>query len=111
MAVRKVRMPDVSWTAPEDRVEAERGKKVPQDPPTLAVEVVSESNTAAEIDLKLREYFKSGCRLAWVLYPKTRTLRVHASPDDYRELTEDDTLDGGEVLPGFSVRVGDLFDV
>ena len=111
MSAANVRMPDVCWTAPGDRRSSERDKKVPQEPPTLAVEVISEDNTDAEMDQKLREYFASGCRLGWVLYPKTRTLRVFAGVDRFRTLEANDTLDGGDVLPGFSVRVGDLFDV
>ena len=107
----QVRMPDVCWTAPEDVTDPEEREAVPQEPPTLAVEVISESNTEAEMAIKLTEYFASGCRLAWLLYPKTRTVRAYTSPDAHRELSADDTLDGGDVLPGFAVRVGDLFDV
>ena len=109
-----VRMPDVCWTAHEDVRDPDREQAAPLEPPTLAVEVVSESNTAAEIRLKLEEFFASGCRLAWVLYPKTKTVRVHANPrsiDSFTQLGPDDTLTGGEVLPGFEVKVSDLFDV
>ena len=114
MKGRNVRMPDFHWTAPEDIRDPQRLEAAPLEAPTLAVEVISESNTAAEIRLKLTEYFASGCRLAWVLYPTTRTLRVHDDPanvEHYRQLTADDTLDGGDVLPGFCVKIADLFDV
>ena len=106
------REPDVCWTAPEDVTDPDRKHKVPAEPPTFAVEVVSEGNTEAELDRKRREYFASGCRLAVWLYPRTRSARVFTAADDAgRELGPDDALDGGNVLPGFSVRVGDLFDV
>ncbi len=111
MAGGNSRLPDVSWTAPGDVRDPERKEKVPQEPPTLAVEVISESNIEAEMDKKLREYFASGCRLTWLLYPATRTVRVYADADHYHTLTADDTLTGGDVLPGFEVKVADLFDV
>lgn len=109
-----VRMPDVCWTAPQDIRQDDRGQAAPRDVPTLAIEVISESNTKNEIDLKLREFFDSGCRLAWVLYPTTRTVRVYDDPkslDRFRQLAADDTLEGGDVLPGFSVKVGELFEI
>jgi hypothetical protein len=48
-------------------------------------------------------------RLVWVVYPDTRTVSVVRSLLDREELTADDTLDGGEVLPGFSCRVAEVF--
>ena len=114
MRGKNVRMPDVCWTSPDGINPAEAGRPMPMDVPTLAVEVLSDSNTAAEIRLKLIEFFASGCRLAWVLYPRTSTVRVHADPknvDHFVQFVGDDTLDGGDVLPGFSVKVAELFDV
>jgi Uma2 family endonuclease len=46
----------------------------------------------------------------WYIDPRTRRVRVYTSPDDVIELSEKDTLDGGDVLPGFSVPVAQLFD-
>ena len=48
-------------------------------------------------------------RLLWIVSPGRRTITVHRSFSDIVVLTEDDTLDGGDVLPGFTCRVGDLF--
>jgi Uma2 family endonuclease len=77
--------------------------------PDLAVEVLSPSNRAGEIKLKLSEYFKAGVRLAWVIDPRQRTVKVHTSPKDATELSENDVLDGGAVLPGFRLALKDLF--
>ncbi len=74
-------------------------------PPDLAIEVLSSGNTRKEITRKLRTYFESGVRLVWVVDPRKRTVRVHTSPDKYTRLGEDDTLDGGEILPGFTVSI------
>ncbi|MDB5298128.1 MAG: hypothetical protein JWO31_4111 [Phycisphaerales bacterium] len=113
MLMGNVRMPDVAFfrraDLPGGRIPAD--DPAPRLAPALAVEVLSPSNTAEEMRLKLREYFDNGVRLAWLADPPTRTVRVYDGPDAFRSLGPDDTLDGGNVLPGFSVRVGDLFDV
>ncbi len=57
----------------------------------------------------LREYFTSGTRLAWIVDPKTKTVRVHTSPTASTRLEGDATLDGGDVLPGFRLPLADLF--
>jgi len=111
MRGRNIRMPDVAWTAPEDVTDPEEREAAPREAPTLAVEVISPDNTEKEMQLKLREYFASGCRLAWLLYPGTRTVHAYTSPDERRELGPEDTLDAGDVLPQFEVKVSALFDV
>ena len=85
-------------------------EKVSTLPPRLIVEVLSEDNTPAEIDKKLRELFASGCRLAYVIDPRARTARRHASPDDFAVIAVDGTLDGGDVLPDFAVTLADVLD-
>ncbi|MGI8688759.1 MAG: Uma2 family endonuclease [Thermomicrobiales bacterium] len=104
-----VRIPDVSFVA-WDRVP---GAGIPegswQIPPDLAVEVVSPSDQAEDVYDKAREYVESGVRAVWVLWPKRRAVSVHTRDEKTAELGPDDRLDGGDVLPGFSVRVGDLF--
>ncbi|HEX8499497.1 MAG TPA: Uma2 family endonuclease [Pyrinomonadaceae bacterium] len=79
--------------------------------PDLAVEVLSPSNTRGEMDKKVALYFAAGSRAVWVFDPKKRTAAVYASPTDVRVLNEQDTLDGGEVLPGFGLELAKLFAV
>lgn len=105
-----VRIPDVSFVSWKDIP----GGKVPKEPiprlaPTLAVEVLSDSNTPEEIKRKRREFFKAGTKLMWVVDPKTRVVTVWTSVRKSFELTEADTLDGGAVLPGFKLALCDLF--
>ncbi|MBN1309831.1 MAG: Uma2 family endonuclease [Anaerolineae bacterium] len=76
--------------------------------PDLAVEVVSPHDTATKIHQKVVEYLRAGTQLVWVLYPESRTVAVHTS-DGAHTLTEENTLDGGDVLPGFSVPVREIF--
>jgi Uma2 family endonuclease len=73
--------------------------------------VISKSNTKAEIARKMNEYFVAGARLAWVVDPKTETVRVHQAPRKFVVLRAGDVLDGGDVLPGFQVPVRDLFEL
>ena len=77
--------------------------------PDLAVEVLSESNTAEEMARKLREYFAAGVRLVWMIDPRDRTATVFTGPELSRMLDETHTLDGGDVLPGFQLPLRDLF--
>jgi len=106
-----VRLPDVSFVSrarlPDGKVPRD---PVPDLPPDLAVEIISASNTPREMDRKLREYFEAGVRLVWYVYPDTRTVRVYQSPDAVISFNESQTLGGGELLPGFSLRIQDWFD-
>jgi Uma2 family endonuclease len=77
--------------------------------PDLAVEILSEGNTRAEIARKLREYFLSGTSLVWVIDPKKETAQVYRSPDDSRRVGKAGVLDGEDLLPGFCLSLRDLF--
>jgi Uma2 family endonuclease len=58
---------------------------------------------------KVCDFLDAGTRMVWVLEPSRRTVMVYRSRDDIRLLAEDDELEGGDVLPGFSVQVAELF--
>ena len=79
--------------------------------PMLAIEVLSESNTVAEIAKKLVELFASGTTLAWVIDPKKRTAKVYAAATKFTTLNEAGVLDGAGVVPGFLCPLADLFAV
>ncbi len=76
--------------------------------PDLVIEVVSANDKAWEIDDKVLIYLRYGVRQVWVVYPSSRTVVIHTSKD-IRRLTVNDTLEGGDVLPGFSIRVSEIF--
>jgi Uma2 family endonuclease len=105
-----VRMPDVaffSWVRlPGGRVPTEA---IPDLVPDLAVEVLNASNTPSEMSRKRREYFTAGVRLVWEVDPDARTVAVYTGPDHPVVLTQDQTLDGGDVLPGFTLPLRELF--
>jgi len=105
-----VRIPDVSFVS-WDRLPERR---VPHDPiarlaPDLAVEIISRSNTREEMDRKLHDYFTAGVRLVWYVYPDSREVHVYTSPEQVTTLAEQQTLEGGEVLPGFRLELRTFF--
>lgn len=106
-----VRLPDVSFVS-WDRFAGGRPPRGPFVPlgPDLAVEVLSPSNTPREMTRKLHEYFASGCRLAWYVPYGQRLVHVYTSPTEMRVLGDDDVLDGGDVVPGFTLPVHIWFD-
>jgi Uma2 family endonuclease len=106
-----VRIPDVAFVS-WDRLP---GRESPQEPipdlaPDLAVEVLSEGNTKAEMTRKVREYFEAGVVLVWLIDPKKRTARVFSTVGKSVLVQANESLDGGEVLPGFVVKLSHLLD-
>lgn len=77
--------------------------------PDLAVEVISPDERAEDMERKVLENLSAGVRLVWIVYPSTRSVHVFRAEGRLSVLREAETLDGGDVLPGFSVRVADLF--
>lgn len=79
--------------------------------PDLVVEVVSPSNTATEIQEKVLEYLDAGTRLVWVVHPRIRAVTVFRSKMNVQVLTERETLEGGDILPGFQLEIAELFEI
>lgn len=106
-----VRIPDVSLIAwdkfPNRQIPPE---PIPDLAHDLAVEVLSKSDTPHEIARKIDEYFTAGTQLVWILDPTPRTMTVFTSPDQSVTLHENDTLDGAPLLPGFAVRLREIFE-
>src|SRR5262249_129188 len=105
-----VRIPDVSFVS-WDQVP---NHDVPTDPipdlaPALAAEVLSEGNTEKEMERKVREYCLSGVRLVWLIDPARQTVKVYTAPDQSVLLTAEQTLSGGDVLPGLALPLRQLF--
>lgn len=104
----RVRLPDVSFFSMERMPKT--GESIPTLAPDLAVEVLSKANTKAEMEQKLKEYFASGTRLAWLIDPPSRTVAVyHHAGEPTCVLDETGCLDGEAVVPGFAMLVTDLF--
>jgi Uma2 family endonuclease len=105
-----VRIPDVSFISWEKFPNRELpSEPIPDLVPDLAVEVLSEGNTPEEMRRKLREYFRAGVRLVWLIDPATRTAEVYTTPRKKSAVTADQAIDGGAVLPGFRLSLQELF--
>jgi Uma2 family endonuclease len=107
---KQVRIPDVcfiSWTRWQGATAPDA--PIPALAPDLAVEVLSPNNTPGEMHRKLRDYFAAGTRLVWCIDPATRSATMYTAPDQCVYVAEHESLDGGEVLPGFRVTLADLF--
>ena len=104
-----VRAPDAAFVAKERLPAGELSQGYLEMVPDLAVEVVSPGDSAREVREKVADWMGAGVRLLWGIDPATRSVTVYRSPDDFYVLSEDDTLDGGRVIPGFSAEIRDLF--
>lgn len=101
------RMADVSFISTA-RLKPDILGKLYDGAPDLAVEILSESNTPGEMAQKIAEYLNAGSRAVWVIDSDARTLTVHTHDAPPLVLTDADTVDGGDYLPGFIGAVADL---
>ena len=105
-----VRGPDVAFVSWDSLPDG----KLPQDAipdlaPDFVIEVLSLSNTRAEMARKRREYFQGGVRLMWMVDPQCRTIAVFQTAENVVVVDEDSTITGGDVLPGWSFDTAKLF--
>jgi Uma2 family endonuclease len=104
-----VRAPDVSY------VTSARAAAIPDTAgyaaiaPDLVAEVLSPDDRASEVAAKVQWWLEQGVRLVWVVDPANRTVQAHLPGGEARRLGVNDTLTGGEVLPGFELRLAELF--
>lgn len=104
-----VRAPDAAFVA-RSRIPVEgEPKGFWAIAPDLVVEVVSTSDSASAVQAKVADWLAAGCRLVWVVYPDTQTVTEYRSLAEVRVLTADQELQGGDVLPGFSCAVAEIF--
>ena len=78
-------------------------------PRSLAIEVISPSNTADEVEDKKRDYFRAGVRQVWVVYSRQGVVHICTSTTQVQILTGEQELDGGDLLPGFRLPLATLF--
>ena len=104
-----VRAPDASFIA-RDRLPPEELPAGYFDiMPDLAVEVLSPNDRLDEVRAKVADWLQAGVRLVWVIDPATRSAVVYRSASDGQELTEGESLDGADVIPGFTCQIRELF--
>lgn len=100
--------PDVAFISYEKQTELVRQGYNP-NPPDLAVEVVSNESAAEseKLTIKLGNYLAVGT-IVWIVRPNLKYIEVHHPGRPVQILREDDVLDGGDLLPGFQLKISDI---
>jgi Uma2 family endonuclease len=103
------RIPDVSFISSQ-RIPAEgKTEEKWHIAPDLAVEVISPIESWTKVNRKLREYFAAGVQQVWLVSLELHEIHVYDSPKLMTVLTEDDELVNEALLPGFRLRISELF--
>jgi len=110
MASGNRRSPDCSFFS-RDRIKSLGGipKGYIEGSPDLAVEILSPGNTVEEMHEKIVEYFENGSRLVWIIHPDEQYILVYHQPQPDQFKRPGDILDGGDVLPGFTLDLSEFF--
>jgi Uma2 family endonuclease len=103
-----VRAPDVAFVG-RDRADRIPPRGYAELAPDLLAEVLSPDDTAAEVLAKIADWLAAGTKLVWLVDPRRLEVRVYRQDGSLSVLRETDSLDGEDVLPGFTCRVIDLF--
>jgi Uma2 family endonuclease len=101
--------PDVAFMRRERIDQGGDVKGYREGAPDLIVEVLSPSDTFGKVESKVTQWLDSGACMVWVVSPKLHTVTVYRSLTDIRTLTEKDILDGDDVVPGFQIKIADIF--
>lgn len=108
---KRIYLPDISFISWSQNPMRELQKQPIADLyPELAVEILSPSNTPREMKNKRADYFAWGTRLVWQLEPIAQSMEIFKAPEESFVVEVDEVLDGGEVLPGFSLPMAKLFE-
>ena len=105
-----VRVPDIGFVRLQNIERIGRPDSLWPEPPDLAIEVISPSDRYSDVEEKVFDYLEAGTQMVIVLESRTRTAKVYLSRTDVTVLTEEDTLDGADVVPGWSMPVSEIFD-
>lgn len=105
-----VRAPDTMWISDETHESARKaGPGFLPLAPELAVEVLSPSDTYKQTARRIRDLLSAGCRDLWLIDYEDRWLEIHRPGSSVARLSEDDELNGGNLLPGFHAKIADFF--
>jgi Uma2 family endonuclease len=103
-------VPDLVYVSYQRRTRPDPGQRFFQrTAPDLVIEVLFPDQNARRFLAKINFYLRHGVRLVWVIDPQDRVITIYRPDADSRDLRPGDTLDGEDVLPGFTVAVSDIF--
>ena len=103
--VTRFRLPDLSVVLADEDPQQRYLNRAPD----LAVEIRSPEDSVTELLRKAEEYFANGSKLVWIILPEEESVLVRTADGRVRPVTRDETLEGGDALPGLSLVVADLF--
>jgi Uma2 family endonuclease len=106
-----LRAPDVHFVSRERIAKVGVPVKFADFPPDLAVEVLSPEDRASEVQQKTEEYLSAGVLLLWIVDPVNQRVTVYRSLQNVKVLTPEEELDGGDVLPGFRLKISEIFAI
>lgn len=105
------RSPDVAWISKErwEKLPVNDRKKFAPVTPDFVIELRSPDQSLTALREKMDEYMDNGCRLGWLIDPQNRRTYVYSENGDIQTVPFDTALSGGDVLPGFELRLGEMF--
>ncbi|MCS7064935.1 MAG: Uma2 family endonuclease [Fimbriimonadales bacterium] len=111
MITGNIRSPDVAFTLKERLPEGRPSEGFEDFAPDLAIEIISPNEDKVDLLRKIGEYFASGAKQVWLLFPEMQMVKVYTDPFEMRTLSSEDELEGGDLLPGFRCKVRELFEI
>lgn len=104
-----MRVPDVAWIQ-MDRWNALSRSEIRSFPPDFVIELKSETDSLADLELKMTKWIQNGVRLAWLICPDSQTTCIYEPGKPQLVMHFEETLSGGEVLLSFSARLSDILE-
>ncbi|QZZ22747.1 Uma2 family endonuclease [Leptothermofonsia sichuanensis E412] len=106
-----IRSPDIAWVASDrwNALTTEQRKGFAPICPDFVIELVSETDTLEDIQAKMQEYIENGCRLGWLINPRTKTVEIYRPSQPPVTVSFSTPLSGEDVLPGFVLNLQTIF--
>ncbi len=105
-----VRAPDFAFISNERLSEIGESDGFAQGAPDVAVEVISPNDRYTEVEEKVEDWLNAGCRAIVLVNPRRRTVNIHRSTTDMTTLTQSDTLELDDIVPGWRMPIQDIFE-
>ncbi|HEX5103408.1 MAG TPA: Uma2 family endonuclease, partial [Pirellulaceae bacterium] len=101
---------DVAYVSAALRARTPKGSKIIEGVPTVAVEILSPSDVHSDLSEKIQEYLDVGVELVWIVDPDFETVTAYTNDDEPQLFNRGQELTAEACLPGFQVRVAELFE-
>ncbi len=98
----QMRRPDIAYLSKVQIIEADNG----EDPiPEFVVEIISDNDNINKVESKIKEYYKAGVKVVWLIFPEEKTVHVYTSRRDVKICIENDICSAAPVLPEFEIGI------